>query len=121
MMQPHSRKLLNFAHPGRAYSRALSNSSILRQSFIRAPKLCTLNWGLRLFVTRSFISASFAVIVSISTIAFAQNSPTSAQPSISPEVASAEAAIAASDWKSAESKLNAYLATHSTDARALFD
>ncbi len=37
------------------------------------------------------------------------------------EVASAESAIAASDWKTAEAKLDVYLATHSTDARALFD
>jgi predicted Zn-dependent protease len=37
------------------------------------------------------------------------------------EVATAEAAIAASDWKSAEAKLDPYLAAHPTDARALFD
>jgi tetratricopeptide (TPR) repeat protein len=37
------------------------------------------------------------------------------------EVASAEAAIAASDWKTAESKIDPYLSTHPTDARALFD
>jgi tetratricopeptide (TPR) repeat protein len=75
------------------------------------------------------------VIVSVSTVALAQKSstssphsnvssagaPSSAQPSIPPEVASAEAAIAASDWKSAESKLNAYIAAHPADARALFD
>ncbi len=43
------------------------------------------------------------------------------QPSIPPEVASAEAAIAASDWKAAKTKLSAYLAAHPADARALFD
>ncbi len=37
------------------------------------------------------------------------------------EVASAESAIAASDWKTAEAKLDVYLAAHPTDARALFD
>jgi len=37
------------------------------------------------------------------------------------EVAAAEAAIAASDWKSAEAKLDPYLAAHPADARALFD
>ncbi len=37
------------------------------------------------------------------------------------EVAAAESAIAASDWKTAETKLNTYLATHPSDARALFD
>ena len=37
------------------------------------------------------------------------------------EVAAAEAAIAASDWKTAEAKLDACLAAHPADARALFD
>jgi predicted Zn-dependent protease len=37
------------------------------------------------------------------------------------EVAAAEAAIATSDWKSAETKLDPYLAAHPADARALFD
>jgi tetratricopeptide (TPR) repeat protein len=36
-------------------------------------------------------------------------------------VAAAEAAIAQSDWKTAEAKLEAWLAAHPTDARALFD
>ncbi len=40
---------------------------------------------------------------------------------ISAEVAAAEAAIASSDWKTAEAKLDPYLATHPNDARALFD
>ena len=40
---------------------------------------------------------------------------------ITTEVAAAEAAIAASDWKTAEAKLDPYLAAHPTDARALFD
>jgi tetratricopeptide (TPR) repeat protein len=37
------------------------------------------------------------------------------------EVAAAESAIAGSDWKTAETKLDSYLAVHPTDARALFD
>ena len=37
------------------------------------------------------------------------------------DVAAAEAAIAASDWKTAEAKLDSYLAAHPSDARALFD
>ena len=37
------------------------------------------------------------------------------------EVAAAEAAIASSDWKTAEAKLDPWLAAHPTDARALFD
>jgi predicted Zn-dependent protease len=52
-------------------------------------------------------------------------SPAAATPtaphSLSPEVAEAEAAIAQSDWKSAEAKLTPWLAAHSTDPRALFD
>lgn len=36
-------------------------------------------------------------------------------------VAEAEAAIAKSDWKAAEARLAPWLATHPTDARALFD
>lgn len=38
-----------------------------------------------------------------------------------PEVADAEAAIVKADWKTAESKLDAWLVGHATDARALFD
>lgn len=41
--------------------------------------------------------------------------------SIPGDVSAAEAAIAASDWKTAETRLNPYLAAHPTDARALFD
>ena len=37
------------------------------------------------------------------------------------EIAAAESAIAASDWKTAEAKLDVYLASHPADARALFD
>jgi tetratricopeptide (TPR) repeat protein len=40
---------------------------------------------------------------------------------IAAEVTDAEADIVKSDWKGAGAKLDAYLATHSTDARALFD
>ncbi len=40
---------------------------------------------------------------------------------ISPAVAEAEAAIVKSDWKTAETRLDAWLAAHPTDARALFD
>ena len=37
------------------------------------------------------------------------------------EIAAAESAVAGSDWKTAETKLDSYLAAHPTDARALFD
>jgi tetratricopeptide (TPR) repeat protein len=40
---------------------------------------------------------------------------------VSEEVAAAEAAIVKSDWKAAEAKLDAWLAAHPADARALFD
>jgi len=40
---------------------------------------------------------------------------------ISREVAEAEASIVKSDWKTAETKLNAWLSAHPADARALFD
>jgi tetratricopeptide (TPR) repeat protein len=46
---------------------------------------------------------------------FAQSAP------LAPELTDAEAAIAKSDWKTAGPKLDAWLAAHSTDARALFD
>lgn len=51
-----------------------------------------------------------------------QGAQTSEQASsISPELTEAEASIAASDWKAASTKLDAYLEKHATDARALFD
>jgi len=40
---------------------------------------------------------------------------------VSAEVAAAESAAASSDWRTAETKLNAWLAGHPQDARALFD
>ena len=42
-------------------------------------------------------------------------------PQLAPELAEAEASIATSDWKTAATRLDAYLLTHSNDARALFD
>lgn len=58
-------------------------------------------------------------------------SPAAAQPAAIPtrqpaqpvpgEVAAAEAAIAGSDWKTADAKLDPYLAAHPNDARAIFD
>ncbi len=55
--------------------------------------------------------------------------PASAQPGsaaeasrqASEQVAAAETAIAKSDWKTAEATLNAWVAAHPSDARALFD
>jgi len=67
-------------------------------------------------------------------VLFAQNSPSApakkvhAAPASTADsaqlpqpVADAEAAIVASDWKTAESKLDAWLTSHPTDGRALFD
>ena len=42
-------------------------------------------------------------------------------PSVAPQVAEAEAAIVKSDWKTAETKLDAWLTVRPNDARALFD
>ena len=42
-------------------------------------------------------------------------------PSVAPQVAEAEAAIVKSDWKTAETKLDAWLTARPNDARALFD
>ena len=50
----------------------------------------------------------------------AQSATDPSQP-IPDAVAAAEAAIASSDWKTAEAKLDPWLAAHPTDARALFD
>ncbi len=47
--------------------------------------------------------------------------PSSQSQSVSPEVSSAEKAIASTDWKSAEAKLDSWLAAHPDDGRALFD
>jgi len=79
---------------------------------------------------RDFLALSCAALL-FPLCGFARQSPTitsDAPPSpgassqaVSPEVTAAEAAIASSDWKAAESKLDSYLLTHPTDARALFD
>jgi tetratricopeptide (TPR) repeat protein len=47
--------------------------------------------------------------------------PSAGAPSMPDPVAAAEASISGSDWKGAESKLDSWLASHPTDARALFD
>ncbi|MGD0546430.1 MAG: tetratricopeptide repeat protein [Terracidiphilus sp.] len=59
------------------------------------------------------------VLLSVALAASAQEA--AAPPALSPEVAAAEAAIAQSNWKAAEVKLNPWLAAHPSDARALFD
>jgi tetratricopeptide (TPR) repeat protein len=52
----------------------------------------------------------------------APSAPPAATPNnVDPKVAEAETAIGKSDWKTAETKLNLWLASHSGDPRALFD
>ena len=51
----------------------------------------------------------------------APDAPQAADPAIPTELADAEASIASSDWKTAAAKLDVYLASHTTDPRALFD
>jgi predicted Zn-dependent protease len=96
---------------------------------------------LREFVFRFALFALLTALVVRSTPALAQNSSSSAGSAPPPasstpasasaaaptpqpvpaEVAAAEAAITASDWKTAEAKLDPYLAAHPSDARSLFD
>ncbi len=96
---------------------------------------------MRDFVLRFVPFALLAALISGSTPALAQNSSSPAgsapQSTSSPpasantaaptpepvpaEVAAAEAAIASSDWKTAEARLDPWLAAHPADARALFD
>jgi tetratricopeptide (TPR) repeat protein len=71
------------------------------------------------------------VLLCLSVPALAQESsstdqpakPVQSQPSdaVLPEIAKAEAAMAKGDWKAAEPVLDAWLAAHADDARALFD
>ena len=81
--------------------------------------------------TVSFLVA-FAVIAGAGTEALGQLGAKEVPPAsaaergtvaegISPQVADAEAAIVKADWKTAESKLDAWLLSHPHDARALFD
>jgi len=94
---------------------------------------------LREFVLRLAFFALFASLVLRSTPTFGQSassssgsapqsdgSPTPSAVAKTPqaipaEVAAAESAIAASDWKTAEAKLDTYIAAHPADAHALFD
>ena len=58
--------------------------------------------------------------VETSTMRQVPDAPTPPQPP-SEAVAAAEAAMAKSDWKAAENKLDPWIAAHPEDARALFD
>jgi tetratricopeptide (TPR) repeat protein len=71
----------------------------------------------------TLVSTSAASLAQSSSSAAGTPAGSSAEAPSAPsaQVAAAEAAIASSDWKTAETKLDAYLATHPTDARALFD
>ena len=65
----------------------------------------------------AFISGASAGLAQDSS----STTPDSDAQSLPAEVVAAEAAIATSDWKTAEAKLAPWLATHPGDARALFD
>ncbi len=51
----------------------------------------------------------------------ATDAPQAVDPALETDLADAEGAIAKSDWKTAATKLDAYLTSHASDARALFD
>jgi predicted Zn-dependent protease len=61
------------------------------------------------------------ILIFASLAGFAQESATNPGPSVAAPVAEAEAAIAKSDWKTAETKLATWLVAHPGDDRALFD
>jgi predicted Zn-dependent protease len=82
-------------------------------------------------VLRTVVFSLILIPLSSSAILFSQeparnpgsqaaNASAASQPE-SREVAEAEAAIAKSDWKAAEAKLDPWLISHPADARALFD
>jgi tetratricopeptide (TPR) repeat protein len=93
---------------------------------------------LRYLVVRSAVFSSAIFLSAIAGLGAAaptagqsspkQTSPSTASidkstsdPSVAPQVAEAEAAIVKSDWKTAETKLDAWLTARPNDARALFD
>ena len=107
----------------KAFQRGLESGQPAR----RFPEL--LHWRKRVSVPRLAIFALLLAFIAGSLTVPAQDAPSAAaaaptsaqeQPDSS-EVAAAEAAIAASDWKTAQSKLDAWLAGNPSDARALFD
>ena len=76
-----------------------------------------------LFLALVTCSAPLAALQSVSDAPPQAPSGASPQtaPAPSPQVVEAEAAIGKSDWKTAASELNPWIAAHPTDARALFD
>ena len=98
--------------------------------FRQSPVNCQLRYSVPHLVSRAALSCALLA----SAAAFGQTSAQSAEPPasssapsaavaqpVSAEVAEAEAAIVASDWKTAEARLAPWLAAHPADARALFD
>jgi len=86
----------------------------------------------RYILSRTFLFLLLTISISVGAIAQAsaqdidrQTSPpthaTAVPEAVSEEVVAAEAAIAKSDWKTAESTLAPWLAAHPNDAQALFD
>src|ERR1017187_7957484 len=124
--------LSSFSMPDSPSSVGASNPQPLHSS------LAPLNWSLRYFVLRIALFVLLIGSILGTTAASAQDSssnsgarPSGTEPaavtsepdsqSISDQVVAAEAAIGGSDFKTAEAKLNPWLATHPKDARALFD
>lgn len=69
----------------------------------------------------SLISGPAAALAQDSQQAPVQVPPVAAPQPVQDSLTAAEAAISGSDWKSAETRLDTWLASHPTDARALFD
>jgi predicted Zn-dependent protease len=93
-------------------------------------RFCPVNCSLRDFVLRFIFSVLLLASVFGTGAGIAQESSSNPEPATAPEVAAApiseevaaaEAAIASSDWKTAEARLDPWLAAHPDDARALFD
>lgn len=76
--------------------------------------------GLSILLLACFAGVTAAAQTDVRPVPPSASSPAN-QAQISPELADAEAQIAASDWKSAATRLAAYLTAHPDDARALFD
>ena len=107
-------------HPAPALF-AVSPTSIDRAArlILVAPDKLIPEVSVRRFVLVLAILCSSAA--SIPAHAQAPDSAPAADQQLAPELADAEAAIAKSDWKSAATQLDTYLAANANDARALFD
>lgn len=75
-----------------------------------------------LFLLVASLAAARAALGQVPSAPLSKQEPvTQSQEPVSGQVAEAESAIANTDWKTAEGKLDSWLAAHPLDARALFD